>query len=1174
MRASPPVGPLDPLRIPLAGAQVIEASAGTGKTWTLASLYVRVVLGHGRGGEGLLPPRILVMTFTEAATAELRDRIRRRLGQAARVFRGQPLPGETLDPFLSALREDWPAERWPALALQLEVAAQWMDEAAIHTIHGWCHRTLRRHAFDSASLFDQDKAEGPLEMKRAAARDYWRHWVYPLDEARFAAVRSLARTPDALYSAVAPLIAARGRAPGAAPPAIDFDGTLAAWAAWNASCEAAAREVHVTWATHRASIESQLRAAMETELSGSVYRKDQRDAYLARIGAWSGQPFGLVEVPRDDLLRFGLDKLRRSTRKGRTTPQDTTGVHALIDAYGFRIDAEPPVTPILEHAAAEIIERYAQRKATLGQFDFDDLLQRLYAALHATDGRLAAVLREQYPVALVDEFQDTDPWQYGSLRRIYLDPDAGRSVGLVMIGDPKQAIYSFRGADLPTYLEARSAADGIHTLSGNHRSTAGLVRAVNHVFGSAATPFGDIRYEPVTACKPDVRPLADADGCEQPTMTAWYDGSGDALTGPRHRLLMAESFASRIVALVSDAVLRPADVAVLVRHGTEASAIRAALDRRGLRSVYLSDKESVFSSREASDLWHVLRAVAEPRVERHVRAALSCRVFGRELEELESTLGDELALDAEVERFLRWRTVWQRHGVLATIYAVLHDEGIPVRLLAQPDGERRLTNLLHLGDLLQEASLGLQGEVAIVRHLGARLGAAAAPTDDSGEDPARMRLETDADLVKVVTMHKSKGLQYPVVFVPFASSFHGEDDAERIAENLRLLYVAFTRAERALFVGVATLEGEFSDEGGDSASALGRLLGRRRPGDLAERLAEWRLCPDIRVEPLPAPEERRIGGAARSALWRGADAPLRRHASDWRSASFSSLTRGIESRARMPVAPTEQDERFDDAQVDHPPAPAVLPEVAAGAMWSDFPAGARYGDLLHGLLEWQVEQGWPLHRAEAAVAQWEALVCRRCDALQLDARAREILTPWIRAIGDCPLGAADTCLAALPRASCWPEMGFLLTTHGVEATSIDALVRAHVLPGQDRGPLQPTVLEGMLTGFLDLVFEHRGRYFVLDYKSNRLAGYAPSQLAEAILDHRYDLQYVLYLVALHRLLRSRLQDYDYDRHVGGALYLFVRGIGGPGHGLYEDRPPRVLIETIDSLLAVVPERRP
>ncbi len=1172
MTLPPPTRALDPLRMPLAGAQVIEASAGTGKTWTLASLYLRIVLGHGRAAGGLLPPRILVMTFTEAATAELRDRIRRRLGEAARMFRGQPAPGETPDDFLLALRGEWLPERWPALALQLDLAAQWMDEAAIHTIHGWCHRTLRRHAFDSASLFEQDKVDDPREMKRSAARDYWRHRVYPLDEARFAAVQALAQTPDALYDAASPLMAARSRAPGAPASSADFHGTLDAWIGWRAACEAAVRAVHEAWSRHREALESQLRAAMETELNGSVYRKDKRDGYLARIGDWAVRPFDPQAAPREDLLRFSLDKLRRQTRKGRITPVDTTGVYALIDVYAGLLGAEPATGAILEHAAAEILERYAQRKATLGQFDFDDLLQRLHAALQAPDGRLAAVLRQQYPVALVDEFQDTDPWQYGSLRRIYLDSGAGGDVALIMIGDPKQAIYSFRGADLPTYLEARTAAYGVHTLNGNHRSTAGLVNAVNHVFGTADAPFGDIRYEAVTARKADARALRDEDGRELPAMTVWFDRSTDGLTGPQHRTVMAESFATRIVALVAQRVIQPADVAVLVRHGAEASAVRTALDRRGLRSVYLSDKESVFASREAVDLWRVLRAVADPRVERNIRAALSCRVFGRDLDGLEATLCDDLAFDVEVERFLRWREVWQRHGVLPMLYAVLHDEGIPGRLLAQPDGERRLTNLLHLGDLLQEASLGLQGEVALVRHLGAMLGSSTAAADGSGDDPAKMRLETDADLVKVVTMHKSKGLQYPVVFVPFASSFHAEDDPERLAENLRLLYVAFTRAERALFVGAATLRDEFPDGSPVSIGALGRLLGRREPGDLEARLSGWQRCEDIRVEPLPEADDRGLGSAPPRVSWRGADVPRRRHAGGWRSASFSSLTRGIEARARMPVAPTEQDERFDDAQVDHPPLLDEAARPASGEAWADFPAGARYGDLLHGLLEWQVEQGWPLQAPGATSPAWESLIRQRCDALRLDEPARSVLTPWVRAIGACPLGSAKTSLAALPRAAVWPEMGFLLTTHGVDAANIDALVRSHVLPGRDRGPVQPTVLEGMLTGFLDLVFEHEGRYFVLDYKSNRLANYGVTWLATAILDHRYDLQYVLYLVALHRLLRSRLPGYDYDHHVGGALYLFVRGIDAPGRGLFEDRPPRELIETIDVLLARTPER--
>ena len=1183
MSSAPPLQALDLMGFPFQGAQVIEASAGTGKTWTLASLYLRLVLGHGRRGGGLLPPQILVMTFTEAATAELRDRIRRRLVQAADFFREEAGAVSSADPFLVQLREAWPRGEWPARALQLELAVQWMDEAAIHTIHGWSHRALREHAFDSASLFEQDKVDDPQALKLVAAGDYWRRWIYPLEASQSLAFERLASTPAALLECVDRHVARRERKRKGGPALAadlsaptDFEATIGHWSAWASQLQRALRAAHSAWRTHRAALEEQLSVAMARDLKGTSFKTDKRTAYLGLMRAWSSEAFGSRTLESDELRRFSAGNLRGALKKGGIEPVDTHGVFALLQA-AFDLDAaEPPSEPLLDHAAACIGELYESRKAALAQFDFPDLLTRLHAALHAPGSGLAAALRVQYPVALIDEFQDTDRWQYASFQRIYLDPQTETSAALLMIGDPKQAIYGFRGADLDTYVTARNTADCIHTLTGNYRSTQSLVAAVNHVFTSAVEPFGSIPYEPVTAQK-DVPPLLQRDGGVHPAMTVWHTPGDEPVKAAEHLALMAAVFATRIIKLLGEGLATPADVAVLVRSGKEARAIRAALDQRGLRSVYLSDRDSVYGTREAFDLWTLLRAVNAPRTERFVRAALGTRSFGLPLATLDALFADERALEQQVERFTQWQSIWQRQGFLAMLYAVLHEQAIPSRLLAQSDGERRLTNLLHLGDLLQQASLGLQGEGAVVRHLADRLrDSATAAGGETGADAAQMRLETDAHLVKVVTLHKSKGLQYPVVFLPFASGFmtDKDDDLSRRAEDVRLLYVALTRAERAVFVGATTLATEFNKDSTESKSALGQLLGRRNAQDLRERLATWAQCADIVVAPLPEADGACYAGPPAAPGRRTAEVPQRRHASAWRSASFSSLTRRLEPPVRLTVAPTEADERYSDSQTDNPPETrdagvGLRTDGIATNPYAAFPRGARYGDLLHVLLEWQVQQRWPIldPTATATVPVWDSLLRRRCDALGITPEHRALLTEWIIAIGRCPLGIGVT-LHSLDPARTWAEMGFLLTTHGATARAIDALISRHVLPGQSRNALQPQALEGLLTGFLDLVFEHDGRYYVLDYKSNYLpAGYAQEQLAEAILGHRYDLQYTLYLLALHRLLKARLATYDYDRHMGGALYLFVRGIDEPGHGMHHDLPPRALIERLDDLLA-------
>ena len=1200
---------LDPLTMPLTGLQVIEASAGTGKTFTLAALYVRLVLGHGRvqgapaqSEVALYPPQILVMTFTDAATSELRARVRQRLAEAARYFKDLDGDASRADDFLQSLRQSYAPSDWSACAQRLDMAAQWMDDAAIFTIHGWSSRMLKTHAFDSASLFQQSRVEDSDKLRLSAVQDYWRQWFYALPLSQLGALKDVGSTPDELLANLKPLWGAAERAPTQAHP-LGAD-PLTLIASWD------------QWQTVYLPLEAAARSACTPELTATLSGVIAAKSLKGYRGDWSGKPeawaqgeptIDLNKTERKSVVamlqRFSSSVLRAKGWAG----ESQYPVFADIEALSLHLEAEPDVTGgLLAHAAAQIAESYRSAKSLLAQFDFSDLLQCLYYALQAPDGRLAAAIRKQYPVALVDEFQDTDPWQYGALSKIYgaasnaAEP-ADAAMGLVMIGDPKQAIYSFRGADLATYLQARHQAHAIHSLSGNYRSTAGVVAAVNHVFTGALRPFGELPFDCVVACNQKVLPLQ-VGGVVQPAMTVWQVSHAKP---PRKDIFlrqMAALFATQMVALLNARAATPGEMAVLVRDGAQARAIRQALSLRGVRSVYLSDRDSVYATTEAQDLWRVLCALANPRSTTLVRAALATRLWGLPFAALEALLQDEASWDALVECFHGWQAVWQRQGFLPMLHRLLHDQSIPERLLnagdAQSnDGERRLTNLLHLGDLLQTAAANLQGEAALVRYLEQQL-----QNPKASGDTAQLRLESDANLVQVITIHKSKGLQYPLVFLPFASVFRKEDsdsstdDADRLAEDIRLLYVALTRAERALWLGVAPQKGDVDGKTPKVRSALSQLLQRQSPEDLGARLQVWAECPDISVASAPHADTTQYQEPQEVKHWKPVLQPQRKLQSLWWIASFSALTRDLAHQSanslESSVTASERDAQLDDAQVD-----AALNDSAAESLesiegvgisdatdaaadlavapraFNSFPAGSSYGTLLHDLLEWQFERGWPIAQsASAAPGEWSMLLQRKAQRLTLDAAQTAVLSDWLQRIVQAELLAPDAAVApltlcALDRRNAWAEMAFTLPVHALNAIQLDALICQQVLPGQARSPLQPLQLEGMLIGFMDLVLQHEGRYFVLDYKSNRLNAYGAADLQDAILAHRYDVQYTLYTLALHRLLKSRLPDYDYEEHMGGAIYLFLRGVDQAGGGRFVDRPPQALIEALDAAFA-------
>jgi exodeoxyribonuclease V beta subunit len=496
-----------------------------------------------------------------------------------------------------------------------------------------------------------------------------------------------------------------------------------------------------------------------------------------------------------------------------------------------------------------------------------------------------------------------------------------------------------------------------------------------------------------------------------------------------------------------------------------------------------------------------------------------------------------------------------------------------------------LTNLLHLGELLQSASLQLQGESALLRFLTDQL----ADPQAQGES-AQMRLETDAELVQVITFHKAKGLQYPLVFLPFVSNFREDKDdslrtaEERLQEDIRLLYVAFTRAQQAMWIGVAKRQGDFKSKETQAKSALSVLLQRQSADDLQEKLQAWAVCDDIQVPQAPEANSqlyepsKSVNVEAPTA----ARSPSRILPNAGWTASFSALTRKLtESKWQAADLGLAREERWLDSQIDNPISNAdalLLAETSSSTkteqpQFNHFPAGSAYGTLLHDIFEWQLKEGWPLLQNESDLApevkiRWQGWWQTQADSLQLLPQDQTLCLQLIRqcaATHFTQLGSDQHCfsLAQLNVQNAWPEMGFTFKTHGVSTLHIDQLIRTSLHANKARPALQSQQLNGLLTGFMDIVFEHQGRYYVLDYKSNKLPDYSQDSITSSMLSHRYDVQYTLYILALHRLLKSRLKDYNYEQHMGGAIYLYLRGIDQAGQGCYANKPSFELINALD-----------
>ncbi|ACB34044.1 exodeoxyribonuclease V, beta subunit [Leptothrix cholodnii SP-6] len=1263
--------PLNPLTLPLHGSHLIEASAGTGKTWTIAALYLRLVLGHGERESvdsplprPLLPAEILVMTFTRAATRELSDRIRERLIEAARCFRGEAEPAPH-DHFLRDLRADYPgeAERRDA-AYRLALAAEGMDDAAVHTIDAWCQRMLREHAFDSAQLFDEELEADEAGRRRQAVQDYWRREVYPLRGAALETVLSLWPEVAELQSQVAGLLGKLDLLEGV-PEGLGLRDWLGQIAAQRSQELAQLKAGWVERADFMQGWINQHRTCKPPVLAGARLKSNNVSDWFDALRAWAADPaLETLDMGKTAPTRLTPEGIAECFNDGCAVPvpADFAAFAQLMFALGQRA---PLHEPLQRHAAFGVARRLAALKRQAGRFGYADLVERLDAALHGPAGeRLAQRIRTQYPLALIDEFQDTSPLQYRLFDRLY-DVAANRAdTGLLLIGDPKQSIYGFRGADIYSYLKAREAtAERRYMLTTNFRSTAALVAAVNTLFeqAEAARPEGAfalgkdesraLPFDPVAARGRGE--VLVAGGAALPALQlAWLPGAGQAQVQRRE---LADHAAAQLVAWLADPTcgwsegdaplrrLRPSDVAVLVRDQHEAAAIRRALQRRGVHSVYLSDKDSVYASAEAADLLRWLMAVAQPLDGLLARAAYANASWDLGLDELAAHVHDETAWDARLALLQQLHGVWQRQGVLTMLRQTLHALDLPARWLAEGNeaaGERRLTNVLHLGELLQAASAHLEGEAGLIRWLaamvrgggdgaqgGSGMGGSAAAAG-AGGDAHIVRLESDAQLVQVVTVHKSKGLEYPVVMLPFANSArawrkkrHGalewvDDDGrraldfaqqpehvaaaerERLREDLRLFYVALTRARHALWLGIGVPPTGRNGSAGP-LSALGYLLagdqGLREDslGSVLQALCDVSDPPATRSVCLDVPAQR--------VRWRDdrAQPPLHlppvfqaEFERRWAIGSFSGLVRDLGERgagAGVPATPhgatdllrTEQlqEELAQMAQLTQmaaqadgqPAAPSGSRAAAiAGSVptWHGFPRGALPGNFLHDQLQWLAEEGFE-RAGESGVA---AALLRRCERAGHAQHAAGAVD-WLQQLLATPLPPLGASLAEVDRLL--PEMEFWMPSVALRSAELDRICQQHLLPGQPRPALVSRQLDGLLMGFADLVFEHGGRWWVLDYKSNALgatdADYTPAALSQAMLAHRYELQAAIYLLALHRLLRSRLgDDYDPARQLGGALYLFLRGFKGPAAGCVHLSAEPAWLDALDAALSADP----
>ena len=1160
---------------------LIEASAGTGKTYAIAMLVLRFVAELGIPIE-----EILLVTFTRAATAELAERVRARLIQARDLLeRREGDADQTLLSWAETL-----ADRERAL-VNLRQALVDIDRAPIFTIHGFCQRMLQEQTLESGQLFHTELVPENQKLQEMVVADYWRQHIYVLPRLQANVVLAYYSAPAKLSSSVGPL-----------------SQSLVAIEPQEEEVELAGQKLAqlytelATWWQEDGAV---LHDTLVKLIEEGVFKKDftgKFDRWWAALNRYlqdsqSTFPKDLNLLERDELAKqLNGNKVRGARRAELLGQLPLPGKH--LSSYVAAVDEL--LLAVRTNYCHYFLAETQRQMVEANIMAYDDLILLLHRAVTGTEADgLIHLLRRRFSAAVIDEFQDTDNLQWQIFHTVF----AGGSHFLYLIGDPKQAIYKFRGADIHSYFQAKGSAAQILTLDKNYRSHPNIVAGVNSLFCRRSQPFlfdkkkldfsparsaltgdevrlyqNDESFASMVYCQ-----LEEAPGQKEGTWS-----SGEAASAVMQHIV-AEIGAllenkTKVAEKQESRTLQPSDIAILVRTHNQAEEYRKLLGQVGIPAVTAS-KLSVFQSVEASELEQLLDALAHPDDLGLFKRAMTISWLGYSGTELHGLWQDEQLFDHYYARFQEYALSWRQQGLLLMLNHFLEYEGVLTTLGGGEQSERRITNIYHLAELLQEAEeeqmFGPQQLLQWFRHHLEHL---------LGE--YEQRLESDEEAVRIITMHASKGLEYPVVFCPSlwyrSSRLEGEQEhivcreenglvldlgserfeqrkeamlVEEMAEELRLCYVSVTRAKLRCYIIWCDHKGRKGGPADSFHSGLGYLLFPEGRVSFAE---QQRVLKELSGNDSGAYQLVSATTRLKSFSFQGSDPDdtLKRRivrrgplSASYHLTSYSALISG--------GAPDERSDSVAETG-DHEPIVPVLEDPAIP--FATLPSGPNFGNVVHDILE-----SIPFAALEEPSGRQEEIttICRRygveVDLQVLLTMLRGVVTTPLTSAGKPAISAPS--LAQLGEGDCRKEMGFYFHLARGSTADINRLL-AEV---NTVGMVNEREVRGYLIGFIDLVFVFENTFYIVDYKTNNLGAtgesYNQQGLVSAMAEHNYGLQYYLYSLVIHRYLQNVLPEYDYDIHFGGIYYLFVRGMNGGNRGIFFDKPERARLMALAGCFA-------
>ncbi|ADV33669.1 exodeoxyribonuclease V, beta subunit [Candidatus Blochmanniella vafra str. BVAF] len=1201
---------LNIFHLPLNKIRLIEASAGTGKTYSLIILYLRLLLNlHSNQSIYSTPltvKEILVVTFTNSAAYDLRKRIKESIQQ----FRWDCMNKYSNNYIFSKLLLQI---RNIDLAITLLFKAEKeIYEASIFTIHGFCQKILTENTLELNIPFHTSIIEDELTLYRQICFDFWRRHFYELPLNITSFIQEFWNNPEELLQNLRPYIGYHNNSKIQNPK---FFNQLNKYISeFYNQILFDINNIKKQWVKTTNNLTKIINNM--PNFNRKIYNKKNLAQWINIINQWCEQPT-LNHVTPNALKRFRLSILNSSNNLNEV---NVFSLFNSIDQLFQKFTSFKFI--ILNSALKDIQNNLNVLIYSKSQITFNNIITILLKnGIENTQNNLTKKILKYYPITIIDEFQDTDFSQYKIFHKLY---SHSLKNGLILLGDPKQAIYGFRGADIFTYMKIRQNLSYKYHLNINWRSSPGMVNAINHLFQSTTNPFKfkDISFIPTQAAYKNNRHKLMIHNIPQSAMCFWLY-LDKCVTKNSYKTIMAQECAITLKKLIQNIndkkiwlktntdkkTLQTSDITILVRNHLEASLIRLELLKINISTIFLSNRNNIFNTIEAYELLLLLRAILFPKQET-IYPALATIFFGLNAMQIVNVYNNTLKWDQIINEFSKYYFIWKNNSILSMIQKIIFYYKIPKKLLSTPSGKYNLINILHLGELLNNISTQFNNEYELIIWLELKINQPLNQYKKESMDYMVRSNRDDHNCIKISTIHKSKGLEFPLTFLPFAATsfnakaqntyithfkyqlnlkqhnlLHSDFDLlneEHLSENLRLLYVAITRSIYHCSIGIAPIvrnrsQNSFNELTDFHRSALGYLIQNNTPNTLKSikqylQQLSIRSNKDITFRIISKKNQQYTSNTTTkfvkkpqlhllSKIWQPSCMQIRNNSRQ--ITSYSNL-KFINNKVAVNVSKLSNFNLEELYQINLNSKFTKESSKLNLLTTHTFPKGQIYGTFFHNLLKVIIFK-------QTIDMQWLKIQMERYN---VHLNWKTLIHQWIYTIKHTPINHHNLTLSKIRSSNIQTEMKFSLSIKNcLTAQKLDSLCKFYdELSSKTACITFPDIL-GMLQGFIDVVFYWNKKYYLLDYKTNWLGSnnfyYNYSSMQAAMIKYRYELQYQLYTIAIHRFLKHKIVSYNYEKDFGGIYYLFIRGMNGISHknGIFFHRPSWDFIHKLNNLIS-------